>query len=72
MPRSKKSAGIDLRYVILTYGLGLYGGLVSGLLVSWATTAPSAMDLWAVGIVLVIIGLVLFVIINRLLGGKRK
>jgi hypothetical protein len=70
MPRPKNRSKIGLGYVMLTYGLGLYGGLVSGLIVSWATTAPSAAELWSVGIILVAIGILLFVIINKFLGNR--
>ncbi len=71
MPRSNKSPKIDIRYVLTTYILGLYGGLVSGLVVSWATRSPSIQLLWIVGILLVAIGIILFVVINKFLGGRK-
>lgn len=72
MPKQKKNNGVDISYIIITYILGLYGGLVSGLVVSLAAQSPSPEELWGVGIGLLIIGLVIFIIINRLLGRRKN
>ena len=70
MPGVKKTKEVGMNFVISTYIIGLYGGLVSGLIVSWAIVAPSQTLLWELGVLLAAVGLVLFVIINRLLGKK--
>ena len=76
MPRSrkpsKKEKRIDLNYIIITYGIGMYGGLVSAVLFSWLTKPPSPNDIWFAGGALIVIGVVLFVIISQLLGKNRK
>lgn len=68
MPKAKDTSGVDLNYIIITYILGLYGGLVSGLIIAIDTQNPSSAELWGVGAGLLVIGVILFIVIYRLLG----
>ncbi len=72
MPKSKAKNVVDFNFITVTYVLGLYGGLVSGLLVSLATTTPSNTQLWYLGVALVLIGVILFFTIHQLLGKKKS
>ncbi|MDE1767766.1 MAG: hypothetical protein KGH64_02490 [Candidatus Micrarchaeota archaeon] len=71
MPKDKKPGLISFRFVLFTYILGLYGGIVSGILVSILYQKPTSSTLWAIGIGLALLGLILLFVIDKLLRKGR-
>ncbi len=70
MPNKKGSDKSNFRFFILTYILGLYGGIVSGAIIALSSRMATAWELWIVGLFLIALGFVIFFITNRLLGRK--
>lgn len=65
-PKAKKSEKMSLRFFMTTYVLGLYGGLVSGLVISLGTEKPPTWELWTVSIILCAFGIAIFLVMKKL------